>query len=641
MTRTPLPVARAESRAVAYAPFARGSGRARTIAAVVPLGVLALVLALHRAWALDGPAPVVAALLGAIFAGGLARARPELSTRQARVALGAALGITAMYVILPSFTPPGERIVPSAFSAAVPALVGWSLVLWLPGVGVRTSENVEAWRWLRTPPATLLAGAAVAYLAILAFLLHDAAGSYVVLQDEALYTVQAGLLGHEGFGWRMPPDYIPFFRPEYALYRNGILTTQYAPGWPAMLAAFDSLGLRWWANPVLAVLTVAMAFWIGRRLHSPFAGVVAALLVGTQEWFVYEATGSMPHVGTAAALTAATAMLLASETAGPRARVALRVLAGSSLGLAVATRPLTGVAIGASIGIWMIARGGWRPAHLLQLGIPVGLGLAVPAAFVLYYNAITTGDPLVFGYKAVHGPLHDLGFGLRGYRYYYGALDPVVRANPFTFELALRHLHARSWLFARELLPVFLVLPVLWLAIARGARIRAGIVGAFLFLPVAYFFYFSSSTRFYVELIPFAMIGLALLVAQLAAADWRRTAAPLLGLLALMGAVRLTTIDRPGDWVWQRVVASAGQLEAAHARLGPLLVFIEEPLPEAYLFRRLWQFNSDGFESPILVARSQGARDLELARAFPRRTALRGVWRGGASRPMVLSPLRE
>src|SRR5690606_15634366 len=148
------------------------------------------------------------------------------------------------------------------------------------------------------------------------------------------------------------------------------------------------------------------------------------------------------------------------------------------------------------------------------------------------------------------------------------------------------------------------------------------------------------STRFYVELIPFAMIGLALLLGHIGAGDWRRTAAPLLGILAILGAVRLTTIDRPGDWVWQRVVASAGQLEAAHARLGPLLVFIEEPLPEAYLFRRLWQFNTEGFESPILVARSQGARDLELARSFPNRTALRGVWPGGADRPMVLAPLR-
>jgi 4-amino-4-deoxy-L-arabinose transferase-like glycosyltransferase len=400
------------------------------------------------------------------------------------------------------------------------------------------------------------------------------------------------------------------------------------------------VGLRWWANPALAVGTVGLVFWIGRRLHSPFAGMIAALLLATQEWFVFEATGAMPHIGTAAALTVATAALLASETRNGIPQVILRVLGGSSLGLAVAMRPLTGVAIGASVGLWMIVRGGWRPAQLLRLGLPVALGLAVPAILVLHYNATVTGDPLVFGYKAVHGPLHDLGFGLRGYHYFFGALEPVVRAQPFTMEIALRHLHARSWEFALDLLPLFMVLPVLWLALARGARVRGIVVGAFLLLPLAYFFYFASTRRFYAELVPFAAIGLALLIAQLAATDWRRTAAPLLGLLALLGAVRLTTIDRRGDVVWKRVVASAGQLEDAHARHGPLLVFVEEALPEAYLFRRLWQFNADGFDSRILVARSQGVRDAELARAFPNRTALRGTWRGGANQPMVLEPLR-
>src|SRR5690606_32888990 len=185
MTRTPLSVVRAESRGVEYSPLARGSVRARTVAPAVPLGVLALVLVLHRAWAMGAPTPVVAALLGMAFAGGLARARSELHTRQARVALGTALAVTALFVILPLLTPPGERIVPSAFSAAVPAVVGWSLVLWLPGIGSRAETSGEPWRWLRDPPGILLAGAAAAYLAILAALLYDAAGSYVVLQDEA------------------------------------------------------------------------------------------------------------------------------------------------------------------------------------------------------------------------------------------------------------------------------------------------------------------------------------------------------------------------------------------------------------------------------------------------------------------------
>jgi hypothetical protein len=129
------------------------------------------------------------------------------------------------------------------------------------------------------------------------------------------------------------------------------------------------------------------------------------------------------------------------------------------------------------------------------------------------------------------------------------------------------------------------------------------------------------------------------LIAHLVATDWRRTAMPLLAVLALLGGARLLTIDRAGEEIWTKVVESAGKLEAAYEQQGPLLVFVREPLPEAYLFRRLWQFNTQGFDSPILVARSQGERDRALANTMPDRTALLAIWRGGEETPMTLQPL--
>ena len=602
--------------------------------------VLVFVVVLHRAWAMGAPEVAIAGLLALVLAGGLARARPELGTRRARIALGASLGLTALFVLLPLFTQTPDRAARFFFARAIPALVGWSLVLWLPGIGSRDDDGSQAWGWVRQPSRVLLGAALVLYFATIAVLLYDAAGWYMVLQDEALYTVQSGLLTHERFGWAMTPEQIPFFRSEYVLYRDGVLTTQYAPGWPLVLRAFDLAGLRWWTNPVMAAVSVATVYWIARRLHSPLAGVVAVLLVGSQEWFVFEATGLMPHVGTAATLLVATAVLLASEAKSTSVQIALRAVAGLLLGFAVLIRPLTGVALGASIGIWMLARQEWRIRDAWKLGSPVMLGIAVPAAFVLYYNATVTGDPLVFGYKAVHGPLHDLGFGMRGFRYFYGGLEPIVAADPFTFRDAMNNLHARSWQFALQLLPVFMALPVIWLGMARGARTHWWLVAAFLLLPLGHFFHFSSRSRFYTELVPFASIGVALLIAHLAATDWRRTAMPLLAVLALLGGARMLTIDRAGEQIWSMVVDSAGKLEAAHAERGPLLVFVQEPLPEAYLFRRLWQFNTRGFDSPILVARSQGDRDRQLAATMPNRTALRAIWSGSEDEPMTLKPLK-
>jgi hypothetical protein len=278
---------------------------------------------------------------------------------------------------------------------------------------------------------------------------------------------------------------------------------------------------------------------------------------------------------------------------------------------------------------------------LLRLGLPVVLGILPLALMTMHYNNVTTGDPLVFGYKAVHGSLHDLGFGMRGFRVFAGSVEGHGVASPFLLPDAFEHLYARSWEFALELLPVFTVLPVLWLAIARGARPAWFIVAAFLLLPLGHFFHFNSRIRFYVELVPFAAIGLSLLIAHLAATDWRRTVAPLLGVLLLLGALRLAVVVRSDDGAWSRVVASAEQLEALRERHGRILVFVEEPKPEAYLFRRLWKFNADGDASDILVARSWGRRrNAGLAEQFPQHVPLVATWRG-VDRSLLIEPLAE
>jgi hypothetical protein len=600
--------------------------------------VLAVILLLYAGWEFGAPDTAVCGLMAVVFAAGIIRARAELGTRRARVALGGSLALSALFIFIPVLTEPPARAVWFFLDRSVPVLFGWSLVLWLPGIGAQVADDAQPWQWLRQPSRVLLGVALVVYFTVLALLLYDAAGWYMVLQDEALYTVQSGLLSNERFGWAMGPEHIPFFRPEYALYREGVLTPQYAPGWPMVLRAFDLVGLRWWTNPVMAIVALVCVYWIAQRLHSPFAGVVAILLLGTNTWFVFESTGMMPHVGTAATLLVACVALLASESRATGPQIALRVLAGLLLGLAVLIRPLTGVAVGASIGIWMLTRLRWRIGDAVMLGIPVVGGLTVPAAFALYYNAIVTGDPFVFGYKAVHGPLHDIGFGIRGFRYFHGGLESVDVGRPFGLAHALRNLHVRGWQVALHLLPVFTLLPVLWLGIARGARVHWPIVAAFLLLPLGYFFWFSSRNRFYTELVPFIVIGVALILVHLAAIHWRRIAMPLLGILALLGAARIVTIDR--EIIWGLVVDSARKLEAAYEKRGPLIVFVQEPMPEAYLFRRLWQFNTKGFDSPILVARSQGDRDRELAASMPDRTPLRMIWSGGKETLARLEPLK-
>lgn len=605
---------------------------------LLPLAMLAGIIGLHRVWAWELlPAPAVLVALALVAGAGAWRARREI--RRAPVASVALAALSLAVALAPLLFPGEATLAERALRRLVPMLVGWALVLWLPGVGRETPWGGAPPRWLAAPSrGTLLLLVAGLVAGLLAWQ-GVQAGRWGALQDEALYLTQAGFMDRPRFGWPLTVQELAWFRPEFSLYRDGILTTQYPPGWPAVLALFDTVGLMRVAPPLLGALGAAMIYRIGVRLHSPFMGLVAAALYLSQAWVGAELVGFMPHVPTATALIAATWLVLEGEKKRDARQAAAWGLAGIALGAAVAMRPLTGIAIGGSIGLWMLARNATDVRSALRLFAPVAAGLTIPAVAVLYYNMMITGDPLVFGYKAVHGPLHDLGFGERGYRYFFGGTEPVVFSQMFDLPEAMRHLLGRLWDAALELLPLFIAVPLLWLALARGVRVRWLVVAAFLLLPFGHFFHFASRTRFYVELVPFVMLGVALLIAELARRDWRGLGLPVTGMVVGL-AVLLASTQRVADDVGRRgVIASAQLLADEHARTGgPMIVFIEEEQPEAYLFRRLWQFNRDGFGSPILVARSQGPRDLEMAAKFPERRAYRGR-RLAQGRAMALEPL--
>ncbi|HEU4564730.1 MAG TPA: hypothetical protein VFS05_08785, partial [Gemmatimonadaceae bacterium] len=326
--------------------------------------------------------------------------------------------------------------------------------------------------------------------------------------------------------------------------------------------------------------------------------------------------------------------------AGARTRALAWLAAGLLMGATVAIRPLTGVAIGAALALWILLRRRRSLRELLALGGLIAAGAVLPIAALLAYNAATTGRPLTFGYTAVHGHLHDLGFGRRGFRLHGGSWSWHEAAQRFTPGAAARRLAQQSWDIAVRLVPGFLLLPLLWLALARGAAVRWRMVAPFALLPAAYFFYFFTTSRFYSELFPFALVGVAILVAELGARRWRSTGAPLAVLLvAASGAGILAWGGGRQERARDVVLPAAAAVDSARARHGRVLVFIDEEQPEWYLFRRLSLFN-DGFDGDVVVARDLGPANAALQRRLPGHVPLRGTWRGARS-PLVLTELRS
>jgi hypothetical protein len=109
----------------------------------------------------------------------------------------------------------------------------------------------------------------------------------------------------------------------------------YPPGLPGVMAAARAVGgeeAGYLAVALLAAVLVLATYALGRRLHSPLAGVVAAALVATSPVVLFHSTHPMSDVPAAAWWTLATAAVLS-----PRRGSALG--GGLAAGLAILTRP--------------------------------------------------------------------------------------------------------------------------------------------------------------------------------------------------------------------------------------------------------------------------------------------------------------
>jgi hypothetical protein len=266
------------------------------------------------------------------------------------------------------------------------------------------------------------------------------------------------------------------------------------------------------------------------------------------------------------------------------------------------------------------------------------LGALPPLLLLLYYNQVTNGDPSTFGYTAVHGQFHNLGFGDRGALLYAGQIKPTYsNIDPFTPYVALENLARRSREFAARALPCFLLLPLVWVGATYRFPFRLRSVAPFLLLPAAYFFYFFSEIRFYTELVPFIALAAALLLTHAARQGRTHVLSWVLAIVVLgnlADAVATTVAALPRARV---VTRNASDLRTLADEVGSIVVFIREPTPESYLFRRLSFFNEHGLSSNIVVARDRGPENTILMRRLPQHAPYLAVWRGGEG--LTLRPL--
>ncbi len=329
--------------------------------------------------------------------------------------------------------------------------------------------------------------------------------------DEVAYLFHAKYFA-KGLLWLPPPRVPAAFDIDLLTLEPTRWFSPVPPGWPAMLAVGEFLGVPSLVNPVLSGLNVLLAYLLLLELYDRRTARTALLLLAVSPWHLFLAMSYMNHT-----FTFTTALLAGLGVARSRrgARVWWPLVAGAGAGVVSLIRPLEGMIVASLLGLWALAPRNRRwdlvPAIAFSVGTLVVGGLVFP------YNKALTGDPKLFPimqYTDSHyGPgTNALGFGAnRGLGW--GGLDPLPGHGPLDVLINANlngtsvNLELLGWATGSLLPLAFLLFLLPW---RRGDRFMlamiAGVVGAHTF------YWFSGGPDFgarYWYLILLPCLGLA------------------------------------------------------------------------------------------------------------------------------------
>jgi 4-amino-4-deoxy-L-arabinose transferase-like glycosyltransferase len=310
---------------------------------------------------------------------------------------------------------------------------------------------------------------------------------------------------------------------------------QFSFGTMLMLVPFVAIGMPWLAGPCWGAVALVVWSRFVRRIEADApTALLAVLLLAISPFWTLQSTSQMAHVPLTAAMLGVGLAL--HRVVAPDAPASRAIVLGLVVGVAALLRPLEALAAAvpaAVIVLWLVARG------RLAIGV-VGyglLGVAGPLAVLLGANAVQTGSPFLFGYDAVWGANHSVGFHdtpLGGSHTPGGGV-----ANLQNQLVALGQAAWQSRLSA--LIPAALALV---LGIAGVRLLDAWLLAMSVGVLVGYFFYWADARwlgpRFVLPVLPLVLLWAARLPLRIS--RWGRwpvmAAVALLGLGVLDGLVR-------------------------------------------------------------------------------------------------------
>jgi hypothetical protein len=314
-----------------------------------------------------------------------------------------------------------------------------------------------------------LAGGVVVVSAALAVFAYE---RHPHLPDEIVYLLHARYFAAGMLEMPLPPS-IEGFSVDLMTVDSNRWFSPVPPGWPAVLAIGVLLGVPWLVNPVLGGLAVWLTYQVVLAVSDDVRSArLTTLLLSVSPWFLFLNMSLMTHT-----LTLVSALAAAWMTARAMRDHTLWVVgAGLSIGVVALIRPLEGLIVAVTLGLWSLF--GEAPSRWSALRRTAGLTVAtlLSTLAVLPYNRHLTGRWLTFpimdytdrlygpGSNAMgFGP--DRGLGWSGLDPFpgHGWLDVLVNSNVNLFQVNVELL---GWSVGSMLV----VLLGAGVAVARGGR---------------------------------------------------------------------------------------------------------------------------------------------------------------------------
>src|SRR6476619_3851441 len=328
-------------------------------------------------------------------------------------AIGAALGFFPVANwVWTQHAAPGFPLVLSGWVSGSAIVVGSGVILAILSRRVhglwREDALISIASWSHREDRLFALAVVVVSLALYALVATMVFSRVPISIDELVQMVQARIFA-AGRLWQPASPEPEFYSILNMVDANGRYYGQFPPGGPAMLTLGVLVRAPWLVGPVCGAVSVA-AYWAYLRVIEPRRTVAAGavLLFALAPFAVFMSGSHMNHVPTLMWLLIAMAsMARVMTSASPAPRFAL--VNGLALGCAATIRPVDALAFALPAGFWYLwtslgNRARWRDA------IASAIGVALPLCIMMWVNAATTGQPLLFGYQVLWGRSHDLGF---------------------------------------------------------------------------------------------------------------------------------------------------------------------------------------------------------------------------------------